>query len=63
MRAMRSAPEFRHDKSLVKTTASPLSPPSVPSPWRSVRVAFVLHAFAMVAVLTAITALIERAAP
>jgi hypothetical protein len=60
---MRSAPDSRHDKPLVKTTTLPPSPPSVPSPWRSVRLAFVLHAFAMVTVLTAITALIERAAP
>ena len=63
MRAMRSAPEFLHDKPLVKATAFPPPPPRVPSLWRHVRVIFVLHALAMVTVLTAITALIERAAP
>lgn len=60
---MRSAPEFPHEKPLVKTTTFPASPSSERSPWRSARVAFVLHALAMVTVLTAITALIERAAP
>ncbi|MGC3986105.1 MAG: hypothetical protein QM777_16080 [Pseudorhodoferax sp.] len=60
---MRSAPDFPHDKPLVKTTPFPATTPDLPSPWRSARVAFVLHAVAMVGVLTAITALIERAAP
>lgn len=60
---MRSAPEFLHEKPLVKTTIFPASAQSERSPWRSARVAFVLHALAMVTVLTAITALIERAAP
>ena len=60
---MRSAPELPHETPLVNTTPFPSTTPSLPSPWRSARVAFVLHALAMVGVLTAITALIERAAP
>ncbi|WP_189687037.1 hypothetical protein [Pseudorhodoferax aquiterrae] len=60
---MRSAPELPHEKLLVNTTPFPPATTGLPSPWRSARLAFVLHALAMVGVLTAITALIERAAP
>lgn len=60
---MRSAHEFPHDKPMVQATVLPPSTSNPPGPWRSARLAFVLHALAMVGVLTAITALIERAAP
>lgn len=60
---MRSASPAPHEKPLVKATLVPAFLPTLLLPWRSARVSFVLHALAMVGVLTTITALIERAAP
>ncbi len=63
MPAMRSAPDSSHDQPLVKAAILPRPSPSLSWLWGSARVAFVLHAMAMVGVLTIVTALIERAAP